>query len=124
MERITRRSVAMTITLMLALASIGMSAPKSERARKRLTVEGRVLQKNEKARTLLVSDQWSKKLYLVGVPDGATLRIKFGMNKKQSDSNFEDVNRNDRVLMRCIRTGEHLAQLDDGRQVVVLTASR
>jgi len=34
MERITQRSVALAVTLMLALATLAMSAPKSERSSK------------------------------------------------------------------------------------------
>lgn len=122
MERITQRSVALAVTLMLALATLAMSAPKSERARKHLTIQGRVLQVNREARTLLVSDIWSDKLYLVNVPDGETFKITFGINARLSEAEFKDVHKNDRVRMRCIRTGEHLSRLDDGREVVVLTA--
>lgn len=124
MERITRRSGALAVTFMLALATLAMSAPKSERSSKYITIEGRVLEVNREARTLLVSDYWSKKLYLVNVPKGETFRIKFGLNMKTAEPGIQDVHRNDRVLMRCTRTGkEHLAQLDDGREAVVLTAA-
>lgn len=124
MKRITQRSVALAVTLVLALATLAMSAPKSERSTKYLTIEGQVLQVNQKARTLLVTDYWSKKLYLVNVPKGETFRITFGMNMKTAEPEFTDVRRNDRVRMRCIRTEkEHLARLDDGREVVVLTAA-
>jgi hypothetical protein len=101
-----------------------MSAPKSERSSKYLTIEGRVLQVNPAARTLLVSDYWSKKIYLVKVPEGNSFRITFGMNMKTAEPGIRDVRRNDRVRMRCIRADkEHLARLDDGREVVVLTAA-
>ncbi|HLF83356.1 MAG TPA: hypothetical protein VI837_04195, partial [Blastocatellia bacterium] len=82
MERITHRTVALAVTLVLAFATLAVSAPKSERARKYLTIEGRVLQVNRTARTLLVDDYWSKKLYLVNVPEGESFRITFGMNMK------------------------------------------
>lgn len=125
MERITQRSIALSITLMLVLATAAMSAPKSERSRKYLNIEGRVLQVNRDARTLIVSDLWSKKLYLVNVPKGETFRITFGMYMKNAEPGIEHVRRNDRVRMRCIRSSdkEHLARLDDGREVVVVTAS-
>ena len=124
MERITQRSVALAVALMLALATLAMSAPKSERSTKYLRVQGQVLQVNQKDRTLLVSDIWSKKLYLVNVPKGATFRITFGLNMKTSEPEFQDVHRNDRVSMRCIRDEkEHLARLDDGSEVVALTAA-
>ena len=124
MERITQRSFALAVTLMLALASVATSAPKSERSRKELTIEGRVLQVNKEARTLLVADTWSKKLYLVNVPKGSSFRITFGMYMKSAEPGFDQVRNNDRVRMRCIRSdNEHLARLDDGREVVLLTAA-
>jgi len=85
MERITQRSVALAVTLMLALATLAMSAPKSERSSKYLTIEGQVLQVNQKSRTLLVEDYWSKKLYSVHVPEGETFRISFGMNMRKAE---------------------------------------
>jgi hypothetical protein len=124
MKRITQRSAALTLTLVLAFAAVAMGAPKSERAGKYLSISGRVLQINEKARTMLVADTWSPKLYLVNVPKGETFKITFGMNMKKSEAAFEDVHRNDRVSVRAIGGEEHLARLDDGRQVVLLTASR
>lgn len=124
MERITQRSVALAVTLMLAFATLAMSASKSERSRKYITIEGRVLQVNPDARTLLVADDWSKKLYWVNVPKGDSFRITFGLNMKTAEPEVEHVHRNDRVFMRCIRTDkEHLARLDDGREVVVLTSA-
>jgi hypothetical protein len=125
MERITQRSIALAITLVLTLATAAMSAPKSERSRKHLTIEGRVLQVNRADRTLLVSDLWSKKLYLVNVPKGETFQITFGLFMKSAEPGIEHVRRNDRVRMRCIRSSdpERLARLADGREVVMLTAT-
>jgi len=125
MERITQRSLALTITVMLALATVAMSAPKSGRSNKYLTIDGRVLHVNRDARTLLVSDYWSKKLYLVNVPKGESFRITFGLYMKTAEPVLEQVRKNDRVRMRCIRASDkdHLARLDDGREVVTLTAT-
>jgi hypothetical protein len=123
MKRITQRSAALAVTLVLTLATVAMSAPKSERARKYLTISGRVLQIDREARTLLVTEYWSKKLYLVKVPEGESFKITFGLNMRSVAPQLWEVHRNDRVLMRCIRTAEHLAQLDDGREVVVMTAA-
>ena len=124
MKRITQRSAAFALTLMLAFATVAMSAPKTARASKYLTVEGQVLQINQAGRTLLVSDYWSKKLFLVTVPKGEGFRITFGMNMKTPEPELKDVHRNYRVRMRCIRTDkERLARLDDGREVVVMTAA-
>jgi hypothetical protein len=125
MKRMTQRIAVLGFTLMLALASVAMSAPKASRPSKYLTIEGRVLQVNQADRTLIVSDFWSKKLYLVNVPKGETFRITFGLNQKVAAPELREVHRNDRVRMRCIRTdNQHLARLDDGREVVVLTATR
>jgi hypothetical protein len=123
MKRLTQRNIALAVTLVLALATVAMSAPKSERASKYLIVEGHVVQIDQRARTLLVADMWSDKLYLVGVPKGETFQITFGLNMKVLEPELWQVRRNDRVRMRCIRGEEHLARLDDGRQVVVMTAA-
>ncbi len=123
MKRITQRNIALAITLVLALATVAMSAPKRERASKYLTVEGHVGQIDQRARTLLVADMWSDKLYLVGVPKGETFKITFGLNQNVPEPELWQARRNDRVRMRCIRGEEHLARLDDGRQVVVMTAA-
>jgi hypothetical protein len=122
MKRITQRG-ALAVTIVLALATLAVSAPKSDRASKKLVVEGRVLQVDQKARTLLVSDLWSKKLYLVNVPKGSTYRITFGLNMKVSEPEISHTHRNDRVRINCIRNQEHLAQID-GREVVGMTATR
>lgn len=125
MKRMSQRAAVLGFTLMLALASVAMSAPKASRTSKHLTIEGRVLEINQAARTLIVSDFWSKKLYLVNVPKGETFKITFGMNQKTAEPELREVHKNDRVRMRCIRTDQqHLARLDDGREVVVLTATR
>jgi hypothetical protein len=124
MKRITQRSAALTLTLVLAFAAVAMGSPKSERAGKYLSISGRVLQINQKARTMLVADSWSDKLYLVSVPKGESFKITFGMNMKKAEAQFEDTNTNDRVAIRAFRSEEHLARLDDGRQVVLLTVSR
>ena len=124
MKRITQRSAALTLTLVLAFAAVAMGSPKSDRAGKYFSISGRVLQINEKARTMLVADTWSPKLYLVTVPKGETFKITFGMNMKKAEAQFEDTHKNDRVSLRAYRSEEHLARLDDGREVVLLTASR
>src|SRR5262249_10905034 len=121
MERITRSCTAFAVTLMLAFAALAMSAPKSEASSKYLSIYGQVLHINKSDRTLLVKDYWSKKLYQVKVPEGATFQITFGLNQRIGEPGFEDVRKNDRVRMRCIRSAEHLSRLDDGREVVVLT---
>lgn len=124
MKRISQRSAALALTLVLAFAAVAMGAPKSERAGKYLLISGRVLQIDQKARTMLVADTWSTKLYLVTVPKGETFKITLGMNMTKTEAGFEDAHRNDRVLVRGIRSEEHLARIEDGRQVVLLTASR
>jgi hypothetical protein len=109
---------------MLTFATVAMSAPKSDKSSKKITIEGRVLEVNKDARTLLVSDRWSKRLYLVSVPNGETFKITFGMYMKTAEPGFEQVRKNDRVRMRCVRANkDHLARLDDQREVMMLTAT-
>jgi len=124
MKRIQQRTAAfaVTLTLVLSLATVALSAPKSESAGKRLTVSGRVLQVDQKARTMLVADNWSDKIYLVTVPKGETFRITFGLYMNVSEPELWQTRRDDRVRIRCIRTQEHLAQID-GRQVLAATAA-
>ena len=101
-----------------------MGGTKIDRARTEFSVFGRVLNIDQKERTLLISDHWSKKLYLVTMPESARLQIFFGVNKSYNSPTFENVYTSDIVRVRCIRTDqERLARLDNGRQVVVFTAA-
>ena len=124
MNRIQQRSAALavTLTLVLSLATVALGAPKHDRAGKSLTISGRVLQVDQKARTLLVADSWSEKLYLVSVPKGETFQITFGLYMRTPEPELWQTRKNDRVRIRCIRNQEHLAQID-GRQVVAATAA-
>ena len=123
-----RQTIQRSISLVgIALVTIGlaMGAPKTERAKSEITVYGRVLKIDKKERTLLIKDHSSKKLYLVTMPDGSRFQIFFGICRSYDSPTLENVNQRDIVQVRCIRTGqEHLARLDDGQQVVVLTAAR
>jgi len=124
MNRIQQRTAAFAVTLsvVLSLATVALSAPKRDSAGKRLTVSGRVLQVDQKARTMLVADSWSDKIYLVTVPKGETFQITFGLYMRVSEPELWQTRKNDRVRIRCIRNQEHLAQID-GRQVVAATAA-
>jgi len=109
------------VTIGLAIGATG--ATKTDRAKSEITVFGRVLEVDQKARTLLISDHWSKKLYLVTMPDGARFQVFFGVSESYGSPTFENVYKSDIVRVRCIRTDqEHLARLDDRRQIVVMTA--
>jgi len=121
MKRIRQTSSVLAVALLLAIATTALGAPRKEHSQKTLTVYGRVLEVNQEARTMLVSDLWSKKLFLVNVPKGATYKITFGLNMSASTPELWQTHRNDRVQVRCVRTPEHLARLDDGRQVTVLS---
>src|ERR1041385_2029192 len=59
MKSITRQRIALAATIMLALGSLASAAPVS----KYITIYGRVLKINKQERTMLVADQWTKKLY-------------------------------------------------------------
>ena len=125
MRNITRRSTAFAAAFVLALSSVAFAAPKAERAKKYLTLSGKVLKVNVKARMLLVSQDSTDKLYLVSVPEGASFKITFGMYMRLIEPQITDVFKNNRVKMNCTRTdGEHFAQLEDGRKAVLLTAAR
>ena len=123
-----RQTIQRSISLVgIALVAIGlaMGAPKTERGKSEFNVYGRVLKIDSKERTLLISDHWSKKLYMVTMPEGARLQIFHGICRSYDSPTFDNVYKSDIVRVRCTRTDqEHLARLDDGRQVVVLTASR
>ncbi len=83
-----------------------------------------MLKIDKQERTLLVADQWTKKLYLVNVPEGATFKITFGQSMKMSQPGLSDTNKNDRVNLRCKHADkEHLAKLDDGSEAIVLTVT-
>ena len=123
MKRITQRSAVFTAAMLLTVASVAMGAPKSDSAGKYLTISGRVLQINQQARTLLVEDKWSDKLYLVSVPKSETFKITFGLNMNVTEPELWHARRNDRVRIRCVRTTENLAQLEDGRHVVLMSAA-
>lgn len=114
-------SIAIAFALLGTLAS---AASKTQRTNKYFTVAGTVLEINERARTLLVAERQSEKLYLIAVPEGVNFKISFGRYMRMAEPGFNDVNIGERVEIRCKRTGtEHLATLQDGRKVFVLTAA-
>src|SRR6185295_15990770 len=111
MRQTLQRSISV---LGIALVTIGlaMGANKTEPTKSELEVYGRVLKVDEKERTLLISDHWSKKLYLVTMPEGARLKIFFGIGRSYDSPTFDKVYQGDIVRVRCIRTDkEHLASL-------------
>ena len=121
MKSITRYRITLAATIMLAFGSLAFAAPTG----KHITIYGRVLKIDKHERTLLVSDQWTKKLYLVNVPEGITYKITFGQNMKMSQPGFDDTYKNDRVSLRCKRADkEHLAKLADGGEAIVLTVTQ
>ena len=124
MRQTIQRSISL-VGIVLVAMGLAMGAPKTERAKSEFTVYGRVLKVDKKERTLLISDHSSKKLYLVTMPEGTRLKIFFGIAKSYDAPTFDNVYQTDVVRVRCIRPDqEHLARLDDGRQVAVLTAAR
>ena len=121
MKSITRHRIAFAASVMLAFCSLAFAAPAS----KYTTIYGRVLKIDRQERKLLVSDHWTKKLYLVSVPEGVTFKIAFGQNMKMSEPGFGDTNKNDRIVIRCkLADKEHLAKLADGSEALVLTATQ
>lgn len=116
---------AIAVMSIVGLSSLGLSAPKAERDGKIFTLEGRVISINQKARTLLVDDRSSDKLYLVTVPEGKSLKITFGLHMNLAEASFDDVRRSNTVRIECKRTAtEHLARLEDGTQAIVVIVAR
>ncbi|MEK6299281.1 MAG: hypothetical protein AABO41_01045 [Acidobacteriota bacterium] len=116
---------AIAVISIVGLSSLGMSAPKAGQAGKSFTLEGRVVSIDQKARTLLVDDQSSDKLYLVTVPEGRSIKIKFGLQMNLAEARFDQVRRKNIVRIECKRSAtEHLAQLEDGTQAIVVIVSQ
>lgn len=123
MKLITRLG-AIAVFFTFALNGVAVAAAKEERANKYFTVAGRVLRIDNKERTLLVADRSSKKLYLIQIPDRATFKITFGRYMRMQEPGFAEVNKGERVEIRCWNADkEHLAQLEDGRVVIIVTAA-
>lgn len=124
MNRTTRRSTSLAASIVLALSSFAIAAPRAEAAGKYYKVTGQVLKIDAKERTLLVAGQTNERLYLVRMPEGAMLKITWGRYMRMAEPGFGDVFNKDRIEIRCFRPdAEHLAQLDDGRQAIKLTAA-
>ena len=116
---------AIALISIVGLSSLGMSAPKSGSASKTFTIEGRVISIDQNARTLLVDDQSSDKLYLVTVPEGKSLKITFGLHMNLAEARFDQVRRTNRVRFECKQLStEHLARLEDGTQAIAVAVAR
>ena len=116
---------AMAVISVLAFSSLATSATKTDRVGKAFTLNGSVIRVDQKARTLLVDDKSSDKLYLVKVPNGKTFKITFGLHMNLAQADISQVHPNDRVRIECKRSAsEHLARLEDGRQAIVLIAGQ
>jgi hypothetical protein len=119
-----RRSISLAASVVLAVASLALAAPRAEASGKYFSIAGQVRKIDSKQRTLLVEDRSTEKLYLVNMPEGATLRITWGRYMRMAQPSFENVFNKDRVEIRCSRSdSEHLAQLEDGRNAIKLTAA-
>ncbi len=123
MRTITR--FALIVAAFTLLSTLALAAPpKPERANKYFKVAGTVIQIDNKDRTLLVTDRLANKLYLIEVPEAVTFKITFGRYMRMTEPGFGDVNIGERIEIRCLRGAtEHLARLEDGRSVIVLSAS-
>lgn len=116
---------AIAVISIVGLSSPGMSAPKAGLTGKIFTLEGRVVSIDRKARTLVVDDRSSDKVYLVRVPEGKSLKITFGLHMNLAEAGFDDVRQSNKVRMECKRSSdEHLARLEDGTQAIVVTVVR
>ena len=121
---IARRSVSLAASVVLAVASPALAAPKAEASGKYVSIAGQVRKIDSRHRTLLVADRSTETLYLVNMPEGSTLKITWGRYMRMVEPSFGDVYTKDRVEIRCFRTDpEHLAQLENGRKAIKLTAA-
>ena len=124
MKRIRQRSVAFAAALTLTVITLTASAPDASASTRYRLITGRVLKIDMKERQLLVADRSSKKLYLVNVPERASIKIRFGRSMQMSEPGLKDVDRNNRVELRVTRTEEELSsRLYDGREVIEVTAA-
>jgi len=113
-------------TLVIActlLGTLANAASKGEGKSKYFTVSGTVLKIDKTERTLLVAERDSNQKYLIEVPEGARFKIVFGKYMQMREPALGDVNVRERIEIRCFRgDSEHLALMDDGQPVVVVTA--
>jgi hypothetical protein len=125
MGRITRFSTALVSVMVLALASVAIASPKKIDKNKPFILSGRVLKVDSHARTFLIEERSTDRLYLVKVPENASFKVTFGRFMTLSYAWFEHVVKDESVRMRVIRsTEDRLSLLDDGREVVALTIIR
>jgi len=123
MKTMTRLgSIIAAAALLSALAQV---APASARSNKYFKVAGKVIQVDQKERTLLVTDHLSKKLYLIEVPENARFKITFGRYMRMGEPGLGDVRIGERVEIRCFSSDtDHLTQLEDGSQATRVIAAR
>jgi hypothetical protein len=124
MNRTTHRSISLAASIVLALSSFALAAPRAEAAGKYYKVTGQVLKIDARQRTLLVADRTNGRFYVVSMPEGSTLKITWGRYMRMAEPGFGDVFKKDRVEIRCfISDSEHLAQFDDGSRAIKATAT-
>jgi len=124
MNKIIRSSTSLAASIVLALSFLALAAPRAEAGTKYFTVAGQIVEIDTKERTLLISDRTNERLYLVSMPEGSRINITWGRYMRMAEPGFEDVYNKDRVEVRCFRTDqEHLAQLENGRKAIKLTAA-
>ena len=124
MKRIKQRSIALAATLAMTSIMLAAGVPSAQAESRYQLITGRVLKIDKKERQMLVADRSSKKLSLVRLSKEATFQVTFGRNSQLSAATLEDVDTGNAVLLRCARDEkEHYARLDDGREVIVLTAA-
>jgi hypothetical protein len=124
MKKYSTRSTILAVVFALAISSIALAMPPAEKGRKNFMIYGRVLKIDQEARTLMVADKHSEKLYLVAVPEGMSVRITFGASAGLSSAEFKDVQKNNRIVARVAHRGsDHLARAEDGRQLIAVTVT-
>jgi hypothetical protein len=122
MKRMIERSITLAAIVTMVIVTIAATASAAKSEGKAFLLNGRVIEIDREDRTLLVEDRWTEKLYMVYMPEGATVRLTIGFSARISAPEFKDLRKNDYILARVKRTDtEHLTRLIDGREVVVLS---
>ena len=116
--------LVLTAILTMAIGSAAVASASNSHSRKYFTIEGRVLQVDTKAQTILVADNQSDRLYLVSVPGEGSFKITFGLYRQYDSPDVQHVFKNDLVKVRCLANdSDRYARLESGRDAVIVVAN-
>jgi len=116
--------IVLTAILTMAIGSAAIATASNSHSRKYFTIEGKVLQVDTKAQTILVADNQSDKLYLVSVPVEGSFKITSGLYRLYDSPDVEHVFKNDVVKVRCLANDSgRYARLEGDRDAVIVVAN-